>query len=148
MTKPGFEYIDFVQPVQASQKNINKFNELENFLTTGGFIQACNLPMATKRRCYSVNHGGERWDNFRQRHAPAPPNCSASDRTHQSGDSGMTNTTTEATDTPSHPTGQLLSFNFNIQNEKPSSSAGSFKLSLPLREMESPFGGRSISFSF
>ena len=98
MTKPGFEYIDFVQPVQASQKNINKFNELENFLTTGGFIQACNLPMATKRRCYSVNHGGERWDNFRQRHAPAPPNCSASDRTHQSGDSGMTNTTTEATD--------------------------------------------------
>ena len=48
MTKPGFEYIDFVQPVQASQKNINKFNELDNLLTTGGFIQACNLPMATK----------------------------------------------------------------------------------------------------
>jgi hypothetical protein len=41
-TKPSFEYIDFVQPVQVPQKNINKFNELEHLLAIEGFIQPSN----------------------------------------------------------------------------------------------------------
>lgn len=39
MVKPRSEYIGFVQPVPAPQKDINKFNELEDLLTNGVFIQ-------------------------------------------------------------------------------------------------------------
>ena len=37
--KPRFEYIGFVQRVQAPLKTINKINELDDFLATEGFIQ-------------------------------------------------------------------------------------------------------------
>jgi hypothetical protein len=33
------EYIGFVQPVSTPQKNINKFNALDDFLAIEGFIQ-------------------------------------------------------------------------------------------------------------
>jgi hypothetical protein len=87
-TKPRFEYIGFVQPVLEPKKNINKIKELNDFPAIEGFIQVCNLLMATKRHGYCIHHYADRCEPCAvalNQHLSSIPSLPAPKRVRQCG---------------------------------------------------------------